>query len=142
MYLSIEILKHYCKLLWIRESVKCHKCKIRTLQRIVRTAEKISWVSIPTTDYNRCIHKSTSVFWTASPNPLMETSYSCHLEEGIRLSMPPPPDSATDSSLRQSEYRVSKKNVLLPLDIAATLFFNSSDFLHWFCHTTWLCCLV
>lgn len=71
----------------------CTDC--RTLQRIVRTAEKIIRVSLPTTDTSfnkRCIHKPPA-WWI---NCLMKFPPSHYQVECIKLpELSPPSDSAT-----------------------------------------------
>ncbi|KAK3521645.1 hypothetical protein QTP70_014707, partial [Hemibagrus guttatus] len=55
----------------------------KTLQRVVRTAEKIIGVSLPSiTDMytTRCIRKANSVLWMTAHTPHTHSPPSCHLE--------------------------------------------------------------
>lgn len=73
-----------------------------TIEWILRTAEKIIKVSLPSIDTS--YRKHFICVATTHPTSLTGSLLFCHLAEGTEASMPPPPNSTAASSLRQSVY--------------------------------------
>lgn len=103
----IESVLTSCLTVWYGN---CTASNRKTLQRIVRTADKIIGVYLPTIDTsfnNCCIRKAIRIEGdTSDPFHGLFTAPSCHLEEGTGASVPPLADSTTVSSLRQSDYSI------------------------------------
>lgn len=93
---TIKSIMKSCLTVWYGN---CTISDAKNLQHIIRMAENIIVVSIPTTEnlyHKYCICKATSI------DPHMNCSHCCHLAHGMGESVPPPLDSTTALSLRRS----------------------------------------
>ncbi|KAF7663981.1 hypothetical protein LDENG_00192800, partial [Lucifuga dentata] len=89
-----------CNTVWFGN---CKASDRKSLQRIVRTAEKIIQVPLPAiTDIFHKHPLQCPPLWLTPPTPLMDCSPSCHLAEDTGNIQAATPDYRTVSSWRQS----------------------------------------
>ncbi|KAK1802659.1 hypothetical protein P4O66_004176 [Electrophorus voltai] len=101
----------------------------KTLQRIVRTAEKIIGVSLPsiTNIYiTRCIRKATNIVKDPT-HPSHELFTLCHLEEGQAASSAAPPELCNKNAALTEDWTVGKSNA--DIDFVYPILFRELNFL-------------
>ncbi|KAK3540979.1 hypothetical protein QTP86_007948 [Hemibagrus guttatus] len=99
---TIESILSSCITAWFGN---CTISDRKTLQRIVRTAEKIIGVSLPSITYmytTHCIRKARSIVDDPTHTPHTHSSPSCRLERRTEAFGPSQPDCVTASFHRQS----------------------------------------
>ncbi|XP_060716983.1 uncharacterized protein LOC132839820 isoform X2 [Tachysurus vachellii] len=104
---TIEIILSSCITVWFGN---CMISDRKSLQRIVRTAEKIIGVSLPSitdTYTTRCIRKANSIV-DLTHTPYTHSSPSCHLERGTEAFGPSRPDCVTVSSHKPSDFSITE----------------------------------
>ncbi|KAI4876464.1 hypothetical protein NFI96_002534 [Prochilodus magdalenae] len=100
---TIESILSSCITAWFGN---CTASDRKSLQRVVRTAEKIIGVSLPTIMViytTRCIRKATSIVDDHTHPSHTHSSPSYHLEKGTGASGPSHPDCATASFPKPSD---------------------------------------